>query len=214
MPKVKKDKEAMQQRGNILTNLRKARNINQSYIANVLGVTQQAYVKYEHGEADPTIDALIKLSKFYNTSTDSLLGLEKPAKPDILTMLTQEFHLTDLEKALVQAYIAISPKEREKFIQSIEETVKQKEESQQQAPKSEPPIVQSIPQNPPQLVKPPIVQQSNPPKPVEPPSKPDIQISQMRNSEFAIARGGNGMYKPLPTDEQMESFEEVTPDMI
>lgn len=43
--------------------------------------------------------------------------------------------------------------------------------------------------------------------------QPDIQISKM-SSEFAIARGGNGMYKPLPTDEQMESFEEVTPDMI
>lgn len=184
MPKVIKDKEAMQKRGDILLNLRKQRNINQSTIADILGISQQAYLKYEHGDADPTIDALCKLSDFYCVTTDYLLGREKPVKPDLLTMLTQEFHLNELEKVLVQAYINISPKEREKFIQNIEEAVKQKEKTQQ-APEA------------------PIIQQ---------PPPTDIQISKM-SSEFAIARGGKG-YKKAPTDEQFSMLEEVTPAML
>lgn len=134
MPKVIKDKEAMLKRGNILLNLRKRRNIKQSTVADILGISQQAYLKYEHGEADPTIDALIKLSDFYNVSIECLLGLEKIKKPDILTQLAQEFNLTEVEKALVQAFIAISPKEREKFIRTIKEVINQKEEKQTAAP--------------------------------------------------------------------------------
>ncbi|MDE6035995.1 MAG: helix-turn-helix domain-containing protein [Ruminococcus sp.] len=130
MPKVIKDKEAMQRRGNILLNLRKRVNIKQSTVADILGISQQAYLKYEHGEADPTIDALIKLSNFYNVSIECLLGLEKIKEPNMLTQLAQEFNLTEIEKALVQAYIAISPKEREKFIKTIEEVVNQKEKVQ------------------------------------------------------------------------------------
>ena len=130
MPKVIKDKEAMQKRGNILLNLRKRRNIKQSTIADILGISQQAYLKYEHGEADPTIDALIKLSNFYDVSIECLLGLEKIKEPDMLTRLAQEFNLTEIEKVLVQAYIAINPKEREKFIKTIEEVVSQKETTQ------------------------------------------------------------------------------------
>ena len=61
VPKVTKDKEAMQKRGEILLLLRKSRGIKQSTIADILGISQQAYLKYEHGDADPTIDALLKL---------------------------------------------------------------------------------------------------------------------------------------------------------
>lgn len=49
-----------------------------------------------------------------------------------------------------------------------------------------------------------------PPQPVEPP-KPDIQVSQIRSSGIAIARGGNG-FKPAPTKEQIASFIPVPED--
>lgn len=131
MPKVKKDKEAMQKRGEILFNLRRKRNIKQSTIADILNVSQQAYLKYEHGDADPTIDALIILSDFYKVSIEYLLGLEKKQESDVLTQLAQEFNLTELEKVIVQAYIAISPKERTKFVKAIEEIAKHPESTQQ-----------------------------------------------------------------------------------
>lgn len=81
MPKVTKDKEAMQKRGEILLLLRKSRGIKQSTIADILGISQQAYLKYEHGDADPTIDALLKLSDFYHVSIDFLLGTTSKATP-------------------------------------------------------------------------------------------------------------------------------------
>lgn len=197
MPKVIKDKEAMQKRGTILLDLRKKRNIKQSTIADILGISQQAYLKYEHGDADPTIDALITLSNFYNVSIECLLGLEKPKETDVLTRLAQEFKLTEMEKIIVQAYISVSPKERGKFIEIIEGFVKTKETVQQPP---ELPATQPKPQ-----ISPPVVN--------NPPPKPDIQVSQMSNSELAIARGGNGC-KPAPTDEQFSQLEEFSPDML
>lgn len=152
MPKVKKDKEAMQKRGDILFNLRKKRNVKQSTVADILGISQQAYLKYEHGDADPTIDALIILSDFYNVSIECLLGLEKIKEPDVLTRLAQEFNLNELEKVIVQAYIAISPKERSKFIETIanfaksEETSQQVSEQPQIVQQSEPVLIQQVPQ--------------------------------------------------------------------
>lgn len=76
MPKVTKDREAMQKRGMILFMLRKSRHINQATIANYLHISQQAYLKYEHGDADPTIDTFIKIAGFYDVPIHYLLGLE------------------------------------------------------------------------------------------------------------------------------------------
>lgn len=40
----------------------------------MLGMSQTGYSKYETGENDLPTDVLIRLSKFYNTSIDYLLG--------------------------------------------------------------------------------------------------------------------------------------------
>ncbi len=192
----------------ILKKLRKEKNYSAQQVADGCSMSIGVYKKYESGERGVGTPALCKLADFYNVSTDYLLGrtpVEQMAteEPDVLTKLTQLFQLSELEKALLQTYIAISPKERKKFVQNIEDTIKQKEATQQ-APET--PITQVKPQIPPQSNTP------SPPKPVEPSAKPDIQISQMRNSEYAIARGGNGMYKPVPTDEQIASLTPVPED--
>ncbi len=90
MPKVTKDKKAMIKRGNILFELRRNRNINQSTIADYLGISQQAYLKYEKGDADPTIDTLIKIASFYNVPIDYLLGLEPAPNPFAEMQLSEE----------------------------------------------------------------------------------------------------------------------------
>lgn len=103
MPKVMKDKEAMQKRGNILYDLRKQKGIKQSTIADILGVSQQAYLKYEHGDADPTIDALIKLSDFYKVSIEYLLGIDTkpPVNPlDMLAIDTGSKNVMEMFAAL------------------------------------------------------------------------------------------------------------------
>jgi len=58
----------------IVRGLREDRDLKQIEIANVLGTTQQHYSKYENGEYEMPIRALMLLSDFYGVSTDYLLG--------------------------------------------------------------------------------------------------------------------------------------------
>ena len=58
-----------------LRDLREDKDLNQTQIANILGMSQTGYSKYETGENDIPTEVLIKLAKFYKTSTDYILGL-------------------------------------------------------------------------------------------------------------------------------------------
>lgn len=58
-----------------LKEIREDRDYKQSDIAKVLGTTQQQYSKYELGIQVISVERLVKLAKFYNTSVDYLLGL-------------------------------------------------------------------------------------------------------------------------------------------
>ncbi len=57
-----------------LRDLREDRDMNQTQVAKMLGMSQTGYSKYETGENDVPTTILIKLAKFYNTSIDYLLG--------------------------------------------------------------------------------------------------------------------------------------------
>ena len=57
-----------------LRDLREDRDMNQTQVAKMLGMSQTGYSKYETGENDIPTAILIKLAKFYNTSIDYLLG--------------------------------------------------------------------------------------------------------------------------------------------
>lgn len=64
-----------------IRDLREDKDFTQTYIANILGITQQTYSRYETGEITIDIFNLVKLAKFYNTSTDYLLGLTSTSNP-------------------------------------------------------------------------------------------------------------------------------------
>ena len=64
-----------------LKGLREDRDLLQKDVAKVLNVTQVAYSCYEIGRRQIPVEALIKLSLFYNTSVDYLLGLTDERKP-------------------------------------------------------------------------------------------------------------------------------------
>lgn len=57
-----------------IRDLREDRDLNQTQIAKMLGMSQTGYSKYETGENDIPTQVLIKLARFYNTSIDFLLG--------------------------------------------------------------------------------------------------------------------------------------------
>ncbi len=58
-----------------LYDLRIDNDYRQEDVANYLNITKQAYGMYENGKRNLPIEYLIKLSKFYNVSTDYILNL-------------------------------------------------------------------------------------------------------------------------------------------
>ncbi len=63
-----------------IRDLREDRDLTQRKVADMLGMSQTGYSKYETGENDIPTSILIKLAKFYDTSIDYLLGQTKNPK--------------------------------------------------------------------------------------------------------------------------------------
>jgi len=57
-----------------LRDLREDSDLSQKKVAEILGMSQTGYSKYETGENDIPTAILIKLSDYYNVSIDYLLG--------------------------------------------------------------------------------------------------------------------------------------------
>ncbi|MBQ8311764.1 MAG: helix-turn-helix transcriptional regulator [Clostridia bacterium] len=64
-----------------IRDLREDTNIKQVDMANYLHVQQSSYSKYETGQRNIPIEALIKLAYYYDTSVDYLLGITDEKKP-------------------------------------------------------------------------------------------------------------------------------------
>ena len=65
----------------ILRELREDRDLTQSDIANLLGTTQQVYSRYENGVNELPIRHLITLCRYYNVTSDYVLGLGSQLLP-------------------------------------------------------------------------------------------------------------------------------------
>ena len=66
-----------------LTELRKAKRLNQKDLAKVLGVTESAYGYYEQGRREPPNESLEKLAEFFDCSIDYLTGHSNIKKVDL-----------------------------------------------------------------------------------------------------------------------------------
>lgn len=64
-----------------LRNLREDKDLSQTQMAKILGMSQTGYSKYETGENDIPTSILIKLARYHNTSVDYLLGLTDKKEP-------------------------------------------------------------------------------------------------------------------------------------
>ena len=64
-----------------IRNLREDRDMNQTKIAKILGMSQTGYSKYETGENDIPTAILIKLADYYDVSVDYIL--ERTNNPKI-----------------------------------------------------------------------------------------------------------------------------------
>ena len=63
-----------------IRDLREDRDLTQTQIAKILGLSQTGYSKYETGENDLPTSILIKLSDYYGVSIDYILGMTDEPK--------------------------------------------------------------------------------------------------------------------------------------
>lgn len=66
-----------------LKELRNTINFTQVDLAKELNVTKQCVSNWENNNIQPSIDMLIKTAKYFNVSTDYLLGLEQKKVIDV-----------------------------------------------------------------------------------------------------------------------------------
>lgn len=71
--------------------LRTDKHITQAQLAERLWITKSMVSAYETSMRMPSYDVLVKIAKYFNVTTDYLLGLEKKQTTNTLT-ITQEQH--------------------------------------------------------------------------------------------------------------------------
>jgi len=93
-----------------LYDLRKEKKASQNDLAKVLGVTRQAYSRYELGDHELGYESLIKLAQFFDVSIDYLLGNSSYYYPDsikqttIPTISPDECELLECYRSLTEKY--------------------------------------------------------------------------------------------------------------
>lgn len=88
----------MKQYNEIIRELREDHDFSQSKIAQLLGINQQTYSKYEKGSLQLPIKHLISLGDFYNVSTDYILARHTENQQPIETLILRKWHGMDLKE--------------------------------------------------------------------------------------------------------------------
>lgn len=103
-----------------LRELRLEKKVSQQQLADILHVTQQSIHKYEHGIAEPDLDIIIAMAKYFDTSVDYLIGYsDVPIKYELYDV---EHSLTSAENRLLDYYRSLPPS-GQGMIQSLIPTV-------------------------------------------------------------------------------------------
>ncbi|MBQ3213521.1 MAG: helix-turn-helix transcriptional regulator [Clostridia bacterium] len=79
-----------------LKEIRLKQGLKQYQVADFLNTTQHTISNYEKGTSQPNIETIIKLAKYFNVSTDELLGLSQAETNE--TVLTNKIKLLNEEE--------------------------------------------------------------------------------------------------------------------
>lgn len=103
--------------------VRESRHVIQEIVANEIGVTQQAFSKYERYITNIKVDVLIKLAEYFNVTTDYLLGLSD-VKRDLQRQVEMNKDLDEYYE-LVEAFKSLDEYDKEllwNIVQKLKET--------------------------------------------------------------------------------------------
>lgn len=98
--------------------LRKSKNLTQSDMANMLGITRQGYGKYESSDSQPDLDTLEKLASYFDVSTDYLLGRTDSPTSSHIDKDEEEFQAFANDPSLQKWYKEL-PKSKEEDLRKL-----------------------------------------------------------------------------------------------
>lgn len=81
-----------------LKDLREDNDLTQSQLAEVVFQSKSNISKYENGQIEPNIQTIIALAKFFNVTTDYLLGVSDVKNPYYITGDTLEKAIAKTEE--------------------------------------------------------------------------------------------------------------------
>ena len=116
-----------------IVELREEKNISQSELSNAIGCGKTIVYYWETGQREPNSQMLVALSKFFNVSTDYLLGLEdefgnKPEK--MIIKKTSSGDLSAEEIEMIKKIRLLGPYEQTYIkaqIDALSDTAKSKQ---------------------------------------------------------------------------------------
>lgn len=93
----------------ILKSLREDIDINQKDLADKLNINPATYRNYENGNREPDFTILINISRFFNVSTDYLLGLTEFKNCEHYRQTANEPHPPEDEQQIIKLYRKLPP---------------------------------------------------------------------------------------------------------
>lgn len=103
---------------NRIKELRIARSLTQEDLGKVLNVQKAAISKYEKGRAEPSVDILKRMARYFSVSSDYLLELSDIAQPPVAPPSTPA--LTPQEQDLLCKYRELDPRGKQAVLDTID----------------------------------------------------------------------------------------------
>ncbi len=101
-----------------LKDLRKENNLTQAQLAKAIGTNLRTVIRWESGQSEPSANYIIKLSKFFQISSDFILGLEDDFGSKTYEKLQNA--VTPEERKILNAYRNLSPSNREMILRMLD----------------------------------------------------------------------------------------------
>lgn len=111
--------------GKNLTDLRKQKGLSRQNLADKLEISVHTYIKYENESVKPPYETLIKLAKFYNVTTDYLLGVEPAPNP------LADLNLRVDDKKFIELYSALPEYAKQIFVDTMSKLAQAAEQANQ-----------------------------------------------------------------------------------
>ncbi|MDD4780753.1 MAG: helix-turn-helix transcriptional regulator [Tissierellia bacterium] len=113
-----------------LRQLRITNNLTAKEFGNIFKISSSSVSLYENGKRTPSIDLIIKIAKYFNVSTDYLLGVTslpnstssyiQDSNVDIAKIIEYTIHLMDTDENLVFKNLPIDNRFKNLFKNSLD----------------------------------------------------------------------------------------------